>query len=105
MGGSDGLSVCRVAGSPASEPDARVDRGAVLPGLEVQVAAGRHAGGAGVGDDLPPADVPAGDDPARQVVVGGREVDAADDAVVEDELVAVAARGGLADGHDYGAGR
>src|SRR6476469_5514759 len=102
MGGSDGLSVCRVAGSPASEPDARVDRGAVLPGLEVQVAAGRHAGGAGVGDDLPAADVAAGDGPSRQVGGGGRDVDAADVAVVDDELVAVAAGGGLGHGHDHG---
>src|SRR4051794_17951257 len=75
-----------------SEPSARVDRRAVLVDAEVQVAAGRVARGARVADELATVHVATELHDARQVVVGRDEVHAAVDAVVDDHLVAPAAR-------------
>src|SRR5215203_4459504 len=74
--------VCR------SQPPAGVDRRAVLVGAEVQVATGGVARRPGVADQLATLHAAAELHDARQVVVARDEVDAAADAVVDEDLVA-----------------
>src|SRR4051812_45698528 len=79
-----------------SQPSRRIDVLAVGQRLEVQVTAGGEPGGARVGDELSAAHRTARHDPG-EVVVRGREVDAAHQTVVDDHAVAVAARPAGAD--------
>src|SRR3954471_21098466 len=71
-----------------SDPPQRIDVAAVHQRLEVQVTPGGEPGGPRVRDQLTPCDVPARDGP-RWVVVGGGELDAAHQPVVDDDAVAV----------------
>src|SRR5450631_4235714 len=73
-----------------SQPESRVDRDTVLPGLEMKVTPGREPRRAGVCHELTPVHVSPGDHEAGQVVVRRRQVDTALQTVVDDQPVAVA---------------
>src|SRR5690606_16659423 len=70
------------------EPVSRVDRDAVLPRLEVQVAARRGARRADVAQDVAPVDRTTRALKALQVQIARDQVDALDDAVVDGDDVA-----------------
>src|SRR3954453_14525687 len=71
-----------------SQPSGRIDVVPVDQRLEVQVAARRQSGRAGVGDELPAADVTARHD-AGEVVVRRCQVAAVYVAVVDHDAIAV----------------
>src|SRR5690625_1904776 len=94
-----------VAADPARQVH-RVDGRAVLPHLEVDVAAGDVARLPGPADDVALGDPLAGPHVEAAEVVGDRDVAAAvDPAVVDDHLVAVGGVAGRGDGRLDGAAR